>query len=252
MTKLTHRPEGNFSYLPGSGIYCRGAVADKGYTLAHATLRNPTPLAAGFKAIQQHLDGVGRPMQALCGLELRIAQPLTFDGFGALSADYIKLLNKYNLRDGDNATSTRTNVAIERADLAPKAPSIYGFTYTIPGARSGNRKSFIGSGIGELNGGGRKDIIQLGKTSPKAMAIKAKWVMDAINVQLERLSVKWTDVSQTTVYTVHTIDAYVEDVILGGMGPAARYGFHWMYTRPPIVELEFEVDVRGASQELFL
>ena len=49
MAKLTPRPQGNFSYLPGSGTYCRGVVADKGYTLAHATLRTPLPLAQGVK-----------------------------------------------------------------------------------------------------------------------------------------------------------------------------------------------------------
>ena len=102
MANLTPRPNGNFSYLPGSGIYCRGAVADPGFTLVHATLQKPAPLAQGFALIQQHLAGMGRLTSSLCGLELRIAQPLTFDGFGALSANYIKLLDQYVLRDGVN------------------------------------------------------------------------------------------------------------------------------------------------------
>jgi hypothetical protein len=249
---MIHRPEGNFSFYPSSSIYCRGSVADAGYSLAHATFHKPLPLAVAFRAIQSHLVGIGRPMQALCGIELRIAKPLSFDGFGSLSRTYTKLLDTYGIRVGEHATTTRTNVALERADLAPKAPSVFAFTYTIPGERGGKRKSFIGSGIGELNGSSRKDIIALGKTTPKAMRQKAEWVMMALNKQLDALGVKWSDVSNTNVYTAHGIDAYVEDAILGTMGPAARYGIHWMFTRPPIEEIEFEVDVRGGSQELFL
>jgi hypothetical protein len=252
MSKLVNRPEGNFSFLPGSGIYCRGSVADKGYSMAHATFQSTLPLAKGFAAIQKHLSSVGRPMAALCGVELRIGKPLSFEGFGALSATYIKLLDKYGLRIGDNATTTRTNVAIERADLAPKEASIFAFTYTIPGARGGKRKAFVGSGIGELNGGTRKDIIALGKTNARAMRQKTEWVMGAINVQLGKLGVRWSDVSNANVYTVHGVDSYIEDAILGAMGPAARYGVHWMFTRPPIEDIEFELDVRGVSQELYL
>jgi hypothetical protein len=249
---LTPRPEGNFSYLPGSGIYTRGAVANRGYSFAHATFQSPVPLAKAFSAIKKHLEGLGRPMQALAGLELRIDKPLTFDGFGQLSGDYIKLLEKYDLRQGDKATTTRTNVALEPSSLAPKVPSVFAFTYSIPGARAHKRASFIGSGIGELDGGTRKDIIMVGKTTPKALRAKAEWVMGAINVQLSKLGVTWADVSNTNVYTAHSVDSYMSDVLLGTMGPAARYGFHWMVSRPPIAEIEFELDVRGVSQELML
>ncbi len=252
MPKLTHRPEGNFSYLPGSAIYCRGAVADKGYTMAHATFSAPVPLAQGFAQIKSHLKAIGRPMQALAGLELRIAKPLTFEGFGALSAEYVRLLDRFGLRAGENATTTRTNVALERDDIAPKQPSIYGFTYTIPGARSVKRKGFVGSGIGELNGSTRESIIALGKTSARAMRTKAEFVMGAIAAQLASLGVTWNDVSTATVYTALGVDSYIEDVVLGVMGPAARHGVRWMFTRPPIEDIEFEVDVRGTSQELFL
>jgi hypothetical protein len=47
---MLHRPEGNFRYLEGSGTYCRGALADEGYAVVHATLRDVTPTLtfAGF------------------------------------------------------------------------------------------------------------------------------------------------------------------------------------------------------------
>ncbi|MCX6019340.1 MAG: RidA family protein [Chloroflexi bacterium] len=244
MAKLTPRPQGNFSYLPGSGTYCRGVVADKGYTLAHATLRTPLPLAQGFKAIAEHLASIGRPAEAFCGAELRIAEPFTAEAFATFNTTYIKLLDKHGLRDGENATATRTNVAIS-GDIAPKSPSVFAFAYTIPGVRTGGRKSFIGSGLGEGK-------IQVGKSTPKAMAAKAADVMGALNGQLESLGTKWSDVSHTTMYTVRSVDSYVHTVVLAGMGPAARNGLHWFFAAPPILDLEFEVDIRGVAQELFL
>lgn len=244
MAKLTPRPDGDFSYLPGSGTYSRGVVANKGFTLVHATFRTPLPLAQGFKAIVAHLASIGRPAQAFCGAELRIAEPFTTEGFATFNKTYIALLDKHGLRNGEQATGTRTNVAISGA-IAPKSPSVFAFTYTVPGARDGGRKSFIGSGLGEVN-------TFPGKSSPKAMAAKAANVMAALNDQLAALGTKWTDVSQTSMYTVRSVDSYVQDVVLAGMGPAARYGLHWFVAAPPILDLEFEVDIRGVSQELFL
>ncbi len=89
---FTQRPEGNFQFIPDGATYCTGVVANSGYGIAHATFRRPTPLAQAFEIAQQHLAGLGRPMAALCGAEVRIPAPLTFDGFDALNAGYIALL----------------------------------------------------------------------------------------------------------------------------------------------------------------
>ena len=39
-------------------------------------------------------------------------------------------------------------------------------------------------------------------------------------------------------------------ILLSPLGAAAVHAFHWYYSRPPIVGLEFEVDMRGVRQEL--
>jgi hypothetical protein len=33
------------------------------------------------------------------------------------------------------------------------------------------------------------------------------------------------------------------------MGASAVHGLHWFYSRPPIVGLEFEMDLRGVRRE---
>lgn len=251
---MNHRHEGNFSYLEGSGTYCRGALADDGYALVHATFRTVVPLAQAFDAIRRHLADVGRPMAALCGAEVRVPQPLTFEGFADFNATYIALLDQYGLRQEARATMTRTNVAPLPAAVAPAEPGIFAFTYTMPRRRPDTRKAFVISGVGELKSGppSRESIVRVGETTPDAMREKARFVMDAVQSSLDALGVAWSDATQVNLYTIHVDGGYLDQALFARIGPAAHYGVHWMYSKPPIREIEFEVDVRGAYEDLYL
>jgi hypothetical protein len=44
----------------------------------------------------------------------------------------------------------------------------------------------------------------------------------------------------------------VRDVLLGAAGPAAIHGVRWFPSHPPIIGLEFEMDLRGVTRELVL
>ena len=71
---LIANPKGNFQFLKGSGPYSSGAVASPGYEVVHAIF-NPLPgLWDAFGMIEKHLQAAGRPLDALCGMELRIPQ----------------------------------------------------------------------------------------------------------------------------------------------------------------------------------
>ncbi|MFN4293652.1 MAG: hypothetical protein ACK4JD_05920 [Thermoflexales bacterium] len=251
---MIHRPEGNFSYLEGSATYCRGVIADEGFSLIHVTFRRVIPVAQAFEAVRRYLEGVGRPMAALCGAEVRVPQPLTFEGFGAFNKTYIALLDQHALRQDGRATMTRTNVAPLPASIAPGEPGLFGFTYTAPRARPDDRKAFIVSGAGELKDGPptRESIVRVGETTPDAMREKAEFVMASIEGTLKTLGATWDDATQINLYTARVEGGYLDDSVFARIGPAARYGVHWMYSKPPIQEIEFELDVRGTSEELFL
>jgi hypothetical protein len=251
---FTQRPEGNFQFIPGGATYCTGVVAHPGYGIAHATFRQPTPLVQAFETARQHLAALGRPMAALCGAEVRIPEPLTFDGFGALNKGYIALLEEHGLMLDGKGTLTRTNVAPLPASVAPAEPCLYAFSYTFPESPVNTRPSFVGSGMGELRPGPatRENIVRAGETTPEAMRAKAEYVMSEMDAQLGKLGVTWTDVTNVNLYTAHPVHAFLEDVVLETLGPAAIYGVHWFFSRPPIVEIEFEADARGTRQELFL
>jgi len=74
--------------------------------------------------------------------------------------------------------------------------------------------------------------------------------MDLMESRLRGLGLAWPMVSRANVYTVHSITELLPAVILSRMGPAAIHGVHWHFSRPPIVEIEFEMDLRGTRTEL--
>ena len=113
---LTHSPNGNYSFLAASATFSSGAIADNSFGLTHATFRRPVPLAQAFDAMRNHLVGLGRPMAAVCGVELRIGQPLTFDGFAQLNTGYKALLHQHGLHIDGKAPAARTNVSPLPAD----------------------------------------------------------------------------------------------------------------------------------------
>ena len=252
---LINRPEGNFNYASGqapwNAVHCSDVLPHDGYQVVHATFIQAVALVPAFEAIQAHLAGLGRPMTALCGLELRIANALTFDGIKAFNAEFIARLNSYGLRDDNRATTTRTNVAPELSIAKPKLPSVYGFSYIVPGARAGY-KSFVCSGSGELAGGTRDTIVKLGDISPEGLREKARWVMQMYDKRLPTLGLSWADATTVNLYCTHSPMSFLVSEMLGVMGVGAWLGVHWHYACPPIIETEFEADVRGTALEVYL
>lgn len=243
---------GNYRFLPSHATYSSGAVAMVGYAIVHAIFRRPRPVAQAFADIQSHLGGLGRPMQAVCGFELRSPKPFSFDGFAEFNQSYVDLLKRYGLHIDGYAPAARTNVCPEPLAVAPAEPSVYAFSYTVP--TTSQQINFVGAGAGEINPGPftRDSIVRLGETSPDAMAEKAAFVMQMMSAEVADLGATWEDASAANIYTIHPIESYLVAEILTPMGATAIHGAHWFYTRPPIDEIEFEMDVRGVSQEIVL
>ena len=74
---LIPNPAGNFSFIKGIEPFSFGAVAHSGYEIVHVTLHPLPSLQQGFTLVERHLQSLQRPLQALCGMELRIPRPLS-------------------------------------------------------------------------------------------------------------------------------------------------------------------------------
>ena len=242
--------KGNYRFLPGIAPFSSGVVADAGSQVVHATLRRPMPYRKGFELIDAHLSVEGRPRAALCAIELRIAEPLTAGGFDAFNAGYRALLTEWDLLvDGENPIA-RTNVAPLVG--APAEPSLYGFAYTAP--RGPDAPTFVVAGSGETRGDSldTRGLVRFGDTSPAAMREKAAHVVGVMRDRLHGLGADWPDVTAINVYTAYPIDSFLADVILREVGAAAVHGVHWHLSRPPVKDIEFEMDMRGVARRLWL
>jgi hypothetical protein len=247
---LVRYPKGNYSFLRGIAPYSAGVRADSGYEIVHVALQRPVPLSAGFTTVKEHLAANGRPVNALCAMELRSPKPFTFQGFIDFNAGYIQVLKDWSIIvDGVNPIA-RTNVAPET--VAPQTPSLYGFSYTVHS--NANRNTFVVAGAGELPEGSLKpeDVVRRGDTSAEALREKVRFVMALMSGRLRGLDVTWPAVTAVNMYTVHSVCGVMADEIIRPMGAAALHGVTWHYSRPPIVSIEYEMDVRGTGRELVL
>ncbi len=248
---LIENRKGNYSFLRGISPYSAGVVAASGYEIEHARLNPARPLGEGFKLIEGRLKALERPKQALCGIELRIPHAFSFQGFSDFNTGYVQVLKSWDiLLEGGLNPVARTNVA--PVVNAPAEPVLYGFSYTV--ASQQTARTFVVAGAGELPEGSLKpeDVVRRGDTSPDALREKVRYVIGLMQGRLEGLGVGWSGVTATDVYTVHDIHPLLAREILPRMGPASFHGITWQYARPPIVTIEYEMDLRGCRRELVL
>lgn len=240
--------KGQFQFLEGIEPYSCAAVAANGYEVVHATLTEPLPWRDGFEKVDAHLRGSGRGRHALCGVELRCPKPHPMDGFIRFNEEYCELLASWDLHvDGKNPVA-RTNVA--PLYHPPDDTTMHGFSYTVP-CREEIGRTFVIAGAGELREGElvREGIVRRGETGPDAMREKAAYVMRVMADRLAGVGAAWGEVTAVDVYTAHRSDRLLDEVVLPGVGPAQRHGLRLYLARPPVIGIEFEMDIRGVRRE---
>ena len=248
---LVAHPTGQYAFLPGIAPYSGGVVSLPGSEIVHVTLTAPVPWRRGFEFIDRLLGSEGRPRAALCGIELRSPRPFTFPGFAQFNGLYAQVLRDWGVFvEGVNPVA-RTNVAPHPESLSE--PSLFAFSYTRPAPEAAPR-TFVVAGGGELPEGvlAPEAIIALADLSPEGLLAKARFVLGLMEARLHALGGDWSSVSAVDVYTVHGLDRVLPEVLIPALGPANLQGIHWFPSRPPIEQIEFEMDLRGVRQELRL
>jgi len=242
--------EGGYRYIKAVFQYSSGVASEAGFEIERARLHRPLPLAAGFAAVEAHLKALGRPSTAFAACELRSAAPFSDQGFLDFNREYVQTLARWGIyKDAINPVA-RTNVC--PAYGAPAVPALYAFSYTVP-APNAKHRSFIIAGGGEARDGAgsfAERTVRHGETTPQAMQEKVRFVMAEMERRLTALGFSWKDALSTQVYTVQDVGAFIGTEI-AARGAAAG-GVAWHFARPPVIGLEYEMDVRGATRELLI
>jgi len=249
MTNTQVYAPGNYRFVPGVFQYSAGVVAEPGFRIERVRFLKPVPLAEGFRLIEQTLQTAGRPFTAFCACELRSPRPFDETGFEAFNKEYVGTLARWGLFDGKTNPVARSNVCPEIDP--PEVPGFYAFSYTVADASAA--PSFVVSGSGEVpegKGNYKDHIINRGDLSPEGLRNKARWVLGEMENRMRALGFNWSDATASQLYTVHNIYPFMAEEI--GRRGAMRGGLTWHLNRPPVVELEYEMDCRGVHFERVL
>jgi hypothetical protein len=246
MIETIEAANSGYRFMPGVSQYSCGIGALPGFTIERVRFSKVVPLRQGFAKIAEIIKAAGRPLTAFGACELRSPAPFTEEGFKAFNLIYIQTLIEWGLmKDGVNPVA-RSNVC-PKID-PPSEPGFHAFSFTTvaPDAPT----SFVVAGSGESVEGKanyRDHTVRLGDTSPDAMHEKAKWVLNEMERRMSAFGGNWSQITAVQLYTIRDVFPFLEQE-LGSRG-ALRSGLTWHFNRPPVVDLEYEMDCRKVQIE---
>ncbi|HEV7602905.1 MAG TPA: hypothetical protein VGO49_21945 [Bradyrhizobium sp.] len=239
-------PAGNYRFIPAVFQYSSGAMADSGFEIERVRFDQLLPLAEGFAQAAKYIRAAGRPLTSFCACELRSPAAFTEDGFRTFNQHYVKTLAEWGIFDGTVNPVARSNVCPEIDP--PSEPSFYAFSFTRSSADAA--PSFVVAGGAELRGGSGsypERIVRYRDLSPDGLNEKVRFTVGSMEERLGEFGLSWKDTTAVQAYTVHDFHPVAADELV--RRGAMRSGLTWHFARPPVVDLEFEMDCRRVAAE---
>jgi hypothetical protein len=239
-------PVGNYRFIPAVFQYSSGAAAKPGFEIERVRFDKLVPLAEGFGQIAKHIQAAGRPLTSFCACELRSPAAFTEEGFRNFNLHYVKTLAEWDLFDGSINPVARSNVCPEIDP--PAEPSFYAFSFTRP--TSSPSPSFVIAGGAEARGGPGsypERIVRYRDLSPGTWKEKVHFTTGEIERRLAEFGFGWKNTTAAQAYTVHDFHPVIVDELV--RRGATRSGLTWHFCRPPVVDLEYEMDCRRVLRE---
>jgi hypothetical protein len=240
---------GNYRFIPAVFQYSSGAAADQGYEIERVRFDRLVPLAQGFAQIANYIQAAGRPLTAFCACELRSPAAFTEEGFRAFNLHYVKTLAEWGLYDGTTNPVARSNVCPEIDP--PAEPSFYAFSFTRPSR--GTSPSFVIAGGAEARegtGSYPERIVRYRDLSPQGLQDKVRFTTRSMEERLAAFGFTWQDTTGVQAYTIRDFHpVFADELVRRG---TARSGLTWHFARPPVIDLEFEMDCRRVLQEVVI
>ncbi len=243
--KVVLHPSGSYRFLPAITAYSAGFAASEGYEITALRLLDCPTLSVGLERIDQEIQRRGLPTSALAGLQLRSPGAFSFEAFAKFNDEYRQLLISRGLIiDGVNPIS-RTNVI--PIHQKPAAPSI-AVAFIVHPSQGQGGNDFVVAGAGEVSGElGPENIVARGDLSQKGLSLKVDCVLDIMLERLHALEAANESPTIVNVYTVHEISGLTERIEIK-LPATSRNGYTTWLSKPPVEELEFEMDCSRYSK----
>lgn len=241
---LLENDAGGYRVLPAGSVFCGGVVPHEGREIVHALVAPWVPLREAWAFVQAHLQTCKLPMQALCGMELRMPEQLSVQGFRDFNAPYVEQLRKHRLVIGNYSAVCRTNVV--PASDKPQEAVLHAFSYCAPA--QGRGATFCISGTADIDERGR--IVAEGDVSSAGMRKRMQHCVDAISLRLAQLELDWSMATHVDLCVARDVDDLIGELMVPALKGALRRGLRVHHARPPIVGTEVELECRGVLREL--
>jgi hypothetical protein len=113
--------------------------------------------------------------------------------------------------------------------------------------------SFVIAGSGESQEGSAsyaERTVRYRDLSPDGLKEKVRYVVGVMEKRMAEFGFGWKDATAVQTYTVHDFHpVFAEEMVRRG---AARSGLTWHFARPPVVDLEYEMDCRRVAREIVI
>jgi hypothetical protein len=240
---------GNYRFIPAVFQYSAGAAASPGYEIERVRFDKWVPLSEGFARIAQYIQAAGRPLTSFCACELRSPAAFTDEGFRNFNLHYVKTLAEWGIYDGKTNPVARSNVCPEIDP--PTEPSFYAFSFTR--LSQSTAPSFVIAGSGESQDGAAsyaERTVRYRDISPEGIAEKVRYVVGVMEKRMAEFGHGWKDATAAQTYTIRDFYPVMADALVSH--GAARAGLTWHFARPPVIDLEYEMDCRRVMRELVI
>ncbi len=236
-----------YHFLPGVAQYSAGVISAPGYRITRVQFGAAVALGEGLRQAARIIEAAGRPPGSLCACELRSPEPFSEEAFAAFNRHYLAELKAIGVVvPGGLNPVARTNVCPARSK--PAEPSLHAFCFTEPGGT--DETNFVVSGSAEAPEGHnnyRDHIAAYRDVTGTGLHIKARFVVAELTRRMTGLGLGEAAPQVVQVYSVHDVSAPIADEVLAPMG--VPHGVTWHHARPPVADLEFEMDCRTVSNE---
>jgi hypothetical protein len=240
---------GNYRFIPSVFQYSAGAAADPGYEIERVRFDRLVPLAEGFEVAAKFIKEAGRPLTAFCACELRSPAAFTEEGFRNFNLHYVKTLSEWDIFDGTTNPVARSNVCPEIDP--PSEPSFYAFSFTRP-TRSSTPTFVIAGGAEAREGIGSyvERTVRYRDVSPEGIKEKVRFTASQMESRLAAFGFGWKETTAVQAYSIRDFHhALAAELVRRG---ALRSGLTWHFARPPVVDLEYEMDCRRVVREVVI